>query len=205
MKITVLIDYSRYSDPDLSAETKNIIRLLTGNTYFQQPEPTIELLTTTHAAFENSLEKALSGGPRDVHLKNENRVALLAVLRSLGQYIQANCNDNADAVLSAGYKLKKEKSAIGILDKPENFSVTPGPNSGSLKLKVKAVRGAESYIFQYALTPVTAETIWITKVSGKSSIIISGLTPGKEYAFRVAGKGAADEEVYSDVITHFVA
>ena len=205
MKITVLIDFSKFTDSGLVTESENIIRQFTGNANFSDPDHLLEAVVSAKGAYIPALTASIGGGAKAVNLKNEKRQALEEALRLLGLYIQANCNNNANLVLGTGYKIKKGKSTIGMLEKPKNFTVMPGPNSGSLKLKVDAIHGADVYIFQYSLTPVTGETIWMTKVSGKSSLIIDELIPGKEYAFRVAGKGSSDDEVYSDVITHFVA
>jgi len=204
MKPIVLIDFTKQSDDELSISSQHIIDCMTGNTNYPGPIPSLEATKTSKGEFDTSLAAAQFGGIEKTAAKNLKRTALEENLKTLGLYVQMNCKNNLSILLSSGFSAKRNSEHIGVLDKPKNFRVEQGPFQGSLKLTVNAVKGANIYVYQMTEAPVTPQSQWTIKL-GKKSIIIEGLIPGKEYAFRVAAKGTAEGEVYSDIITHFVA
>jgi len=52
--------------------------------------------------------------------------------------------------------------------------------------------------------PVTEASIWTSINSTKAKLVVSNLTSGVQYAFRVAGIGANPTVVYSDIVTSYV-
>ena len=192
------------TDDELNTFWRNIIERMTGNVNFPTPVPSLESLTTSGDAFSASLTACLDGGRKATLLKNQNRETLLDILRELAQYVQLNCKNDPAIVVGAGFTVKKDSTLIGTLAKPQNVRVIAGPVPGSVEIRVNALHGAESYIYQYALVPANGEPVWETKFGGKSNIILKGLAPRTDYLFRVAGKGASDDEVFSDVVTFFV-
>ncbi len=200
----VLIGFSRYSGPDLTVKTDSIIDHMTGNANFPTPQPTIIQLTAAGSDFKVALAAADSGSKTDTANKNQKREVLENILRDLGLYVQLNGKNEETILLSSGYDLQKSKTHIGTLAKPENVKVTPGDNKGAVKIALKTVVGADSYIFEYTALPIIDATIWKIKTSTKANVQISDLTSGKEYAFRVAGVGSDSELVYSDVVNSFV-
>lgn len=204
MKVNILIDFSKYSDDELSTESKHILDKMTGNTNFPDATPTPAQLKTAHDEFVTSNAACADGGKNTVLVKNQRRTALESTLRLLGLYVQAHCNNDLNIALSSGFKTKKEGERYTVLDKPQNFTVKTGPMPGSIKLSVDTVKGASIYLYEWTQVPVTAQTVWEFEL-GKTSMLIKNLVQGKEYAFRVAGKGAPNEKVFSDTVTHFVA
>jgi hypothetical protein len=204
MKPIVLVDFSKQSDDELITNTEHIINSMKDNLNYPSPIPAVDVIITLKVEFSNAVVSAKFGGINLTAAKNQKRKALEEALKTLGLYVQINCKNDVSILLSSGFTAKKDPEPIGILAKPANFRVEQGPNAGSLKLSLDAIKGANVYIYQMTNAPVTDQSKWEIKV-GKRNIIFNGLTQGKEYAFKVAGKGAVDEEVYSDVITHFVA
>jgi len=203
MKVNVLYDYSRCTDDELGIEAIHIIDKMTGNINFSKPNPTIEAVVAAKDDFIKALAACRDGGRKLIMAKNQAREILLGLLRALGIYVQANCNNDLNIALSSGFKTKKEKESQVVLSKPRNLKVEAGPFSASAKLSVDPVKGAYIYLYEWALAPVNAQTVWDYDL-GKTSIIISNLVQGKEYAFRVAGKGAPESKVFSDIITRFI-
>ena len=76
--------------------------------------------------------------------------------------------------------------------------------NGSTKITLDKIKGASSYLFEYATAPLTAATNWIVKVGTTRTFIDEGLTSGQQYVYRVAGIGADPTIVYSDVVSKFV-
>ena len=204
MKPKVITGFIRLSDDEFNTFAQHIIDSITGNKNYLTPTPTLAAITTARTEFNTALAAMRNGGKGNTVVKNQKRATLEELLGALSLYIQMNCKNDMGILLSSGFNARKESDPVGILLKPENFKVQIGPNSGSIKLSVNKITGANAYIYKWALTPITEQTAWETEVSS-STVTIKNLTLGKEYAFKVAGKGAADEVVYSDIITHYVA
>ena len=61
------------------------------------------------------------------------------------------------------------------------------------------VRGARSYVIQFCADPMHDANWQHAGVSTKSSFIVTGLTAGVKYWFRVAAVGTAGQGAWSDV------
>ncbi len=204
MKIKAIISFSKLSDDEFNTESQTIIVKMTGNVNYPDPTPSIEEVSTARSEYDASLAAAKSGGREQTAIKNQKRKILEDLLGKLGLYVELNCKNDLSILFSSGYKAKKDSEPIGVLDEPSNFRVVNGVNSGTIKLSLDPIKGADVYFYQWAPVPVNGDTIWESEL-GKTSITIKGLIPGKEYAFRVCGKGAAEEKVFSDIITRFIA
>jgi len=203
-KVSIIIDFTKYSDDQLSTESKRIVNSMTGNKNFPDAAPAVTQVSTAHDDFETAHAACANGGKHETLVKNQRRSVLISLLRTLGLYVQANCKDDPDIALSSGFRTRKIKEPQLVLAKPQNVKAEPGLIPGSIKISVDPVKGAMKYLFEWALVPVNGETKWDFDL-GKSGFIIRNLIQGKEYAFKVAAVGTPDEKVFSDIITHFVA
>jgi hypothetical protein len=110
-----------------------------------------------------------------------------------------------EAILStSGFDLASKPMPVGVLPKPENFAVKPGDSKGSMKLSVKAIEGAKSYLYEYTKAPATEQSLWTGVPASRSSVIIDDLSSGSLYSFRAVGVGADPTRVYTDEITSYV-
>lgn len=204
MKPTIVSDFSKQTDDEFGTSVDNIIESMTDNPNYPLPIPTLATIIALLASFRKAVVAALSGGPKFTAAKNRERKALAEAISTLGHYVQVNCKNDLSILLGSGFPSKKESESKGILPKPQNFKVEAGPFSGSLEVSLETIDGAHAYIFMITEVPVTDQSQWKT-FFGKRKRIIRDLIPGRQYALKAAAKGAADEEVYSDIIQHFVA
>jgi hypothetical protein len=93
---------------------------------------------------------------------------------------------------------------VGVLAKPENFVAESGPATGTVQVSCNKITGARSYVFDVTPAPVTDASAWTSKFATSKVFLFDGLTPGKQYAFRMAGIGADPLLVYSDVLLRYV-
>jgi hypothetical protein len=198
------IGFSNYSEAELIVIAQNIVNKMTGNKHFPTPSPTIESVATFLAAFLTAVAACIGGGTPQTIEKEKARTALEKQLNKLGLYVEQNGNDDEAILSTTGFPFRSEDGSYSILAKPENVKLVPGPYEASLESSCDPIKGATLYIHQITPVPVTAASVWISKV-GKRKVVFSDLEKGKEYASRVAGKNSYDNEVYSDIITHFVA
>ena len=199
-KIKILIDFSRYRDAELDQKANFIIGSMTDNAAFTDPIPDIATVTTANEEYITARRDAETGDHEKVAIKNQKRKVLEDLLGKLGLYIEANGNNDEAILISSGFSLKKEREPVGILPKPAGFNAH-ATEKGMIRLDVHAIKGAESYLFEYR---ITGATNWTVRISTKSELLLTGLESGGQYEFRVAGIGANPERVYSDALQSYV-
>ena len=136
--------------------------------------------------------------------KNNLRASLVLILQQLGDYVQTASGGNEAIILTSGFDVNKKPSAVGVLDKPDNFKIAMGANRGSVVASCDVVDHAQFYEFEYTEGTPTASSVWVKQTSTKHKILIENLVSGKEYTFRVAGAGSDPSRVWSNSITTFV-
>jgi len=199
-KLKILIDFSHYRDADLDQKAIFIIGSMEGNEAFPNPVPDIITITTANDEYIAARRDAETGDHEKIAVKNQKRKVLEDLLGKLGLYVEANGNNDEAILISSGFSLKKEREPVGILPKPESFSVH-ATEKGMIQLNVNTIKGSEGYLFEYRLLGAPN---WTVAVSTKSELLLTGLESGKQYDFRVAGIGTNPERVYSDVLQSFV-
>ena len=81
---------------------------------------------------------------------------------------------------------------------PENVKAVAGPFPGTIKISCKAVYGAKFYPVE-ARSHGDPAAAWVqVSVDSKCRQTIGGLTPGVEYALRMAAKRAAGQSPWGD-------
>ena len=202
--VKIIISFSRLKDDDLDTKSQVIINNLTGNPNFANPVPALADVTTARTNYVTALTDAQTGGKQETSIKNQARKALEDILRLLGLYVQANCQNNEAIALSSGFDLQRTPTPIGVLAKPEAFLAENGPTTGTMQVSCDKITGARTYVFDITEVPVTDASVWVSKFSTSKVFLFDGLTPGKQYAFRMAGIGTSPMLVYSDVLMRYV-
>ena len=200
----IKLGFSGFVDADLLVKASNIINCMTGNTYFANPVPPLADIQTAIDAFDTALANMAPGNKENTLIKNNCRVVLEALLTDLGLFCQLHSKGNELMLATSGFELVSKPSPVGVLPKPENFSVKTGKARGSIKVSMKAINGAKSYTYEYTAAPITSDSIWQYLTEPRASIVIDNLVSGKEYYFKAVGVGASQTRVYSDVISSFV-
>ena len=139
-----------------------------------------------------------------VAIKNQKRKTLEDLLQDLAVYVNQTANGNEAMLISSGFDLAKKSEPIGPLPAPENLKITPGKSKGSLQLSCASVSGAKSYGFEYRLINSESENGWVRVDSTKRKVLLTDLSRGKQYAFRVLAIGTNPQRNWSDEINSFV-
>ena len=185
----VALSFARKVDTDLIAFVRNVIALMTGNTQYPTPTPTLAVLTTSVNAFETAVHEALNGGKIVIATRNAARVDLLALMRQLAAYVQASCNADLLALLGSGFDAVRAPSPVGVLPPPQNPRLSLTGKSGELMLKFDRVTNAVNYPVQ---TAPAATGPWSDEdLSTATRVDIGGLTPGETLWARAAANGSA--------------
>lgn len=199
-KVKIVTSFMRLAQTKLLQKAQMILQCMTGNANFPTPTPDLETLGGVISAYAQVL--ANPGSKANTALKNQLRSTLIALLNQLALYVQMNGNNDETILLSSGYSLGKTKQPVGVLAKASNFKAIPLYNC-MIKLSNDKIFGADSYSYEYITAPVADDSVWTIVNSTKASTVITNLTSGRQYAFRVAGIGANPTIIYSDVITSY--
>ena len=185
----VALSFARKIDTDLIAFVRNVIALMTNNTQYPTPTPTLTALTTSVNGFETAVHEALNGGRIVIATRNAARVELLALMRQLAAYVQASCNADLLALLGSGFDAVRAPSPVGVLPPPQNPRLSLTGKSGELMLKFDRVTNAVNYSVQ---TAPAATGPWTDEdLSTATRVVIGGLTPGETLWARAAANGSA--------------
>jgi hypothetical protein len=206
-RLRVLLDFSHGPDHQLEEVTGAVIANLNGNKNFPHPPIDPATLQTALNEFSASIAVAAQGGPHATAVKAKKRHTLVNLLRQDALYVQANCNDDLETLLSSGFLAANTSRTQSHLAKPVITDLGRG-NSGQLVVKVKKIRNAKSYEVHYAPigtggAPGTAQTL--TGLTNSRSMPINGLTPGTMYTVQVRAAGTTGYSDWSNAVSHMCA
>lgn len=203
-KVSIDFSTSKYTDNGLANKSNTIADKMDGNPNFTSPVPPIKDLRDATTAYIASISKVEFGSKEDTVVKNNLRATLTVILKNLAAYVQTTSGGEEVIILSSGFDVNKKPSAVGELDKPDNLTVKPGTNKGSIIVNCDVVEYANFYEFEYREVTAAVDSVWVQKTSTKRKLQIDGLTSGKQYTFRVAGAGSYPTRVWSEEIKSFV-
>ena len=89
--------------------------------------------------------------------------------------------------LSSGFKAQSSTKTAAATSSDSIRYIKPGPNSGQAQIKLVTVPIAGSYEVRWAPVPAGGvPTAWTTQpiLNVRSATVVSGLTPGANYAFQ---------------------
>lgn len=199
-KPRIINSFVKFSDADLEQKAELIISSLKDNTHYPTPSPPLTELQAATDAFDLAITKAKEGGKVEKLERDNKRKELVDLLRKLALYVQMEGDGDDVALASSGFSLSKAPQPIGILPKPQRFTVIP-KTPGIVTLTLKTIYGAKTY--QYEFRP-KGEEKWLVQAETKPTLLLTNLESGIEYEFRVTGIGSNPQRIYSDVISSFV-
>lgn len=204
--IKALVNFAtnRYSDADLTVKSNTIVTSMTGNAAFTNPSPALDVVQAASDDFLTSEQKAEGGSHQDVALKNQKRKVLEKQLHDLGVYVNQTANGDIALLMSSGFDLSKSPEPIGPLDAPDNLKLKPGKSKGTLEASWNTVGGANTYGVEYRLLNSESSKDWVRIDSTKHQVLVSGLTSGSQYAFRVVAIGSNAQRNWSDEVYSYV-
>jgi hypothetical protein len=207
-KVTVTLGLNKLTDTQAIAMALGIIKgaIYTDKTTFATPAVDQQALQTAVDDLNGALTAQAQGGTTATVVKNKKRVVLDGLLRKLAHYVQANCNDDVQIVLNAGFQAKTTSVRSQTpLDKAKINSVDNG-HTTQLVVTVQKVARAKSYeVHTAAVGPNnTVGAFQPAGVFTKSrSMTLTGLTPGTIYAVQVrALGGSTGSGDWSDAVSH---
>lgn len=201
MSPRISISFMRMNDSRLATKVQHIFDRLTNNVNFPDAGTATADARKTFGEYGSALSASEKGDDSSRRLKNEKKAELLQLLFVLAAYITSAAKGNASIMASSGFDLIKER---GSRKSQDDLTFETGKVPGQVAITAKAVKGATSYIHQYASEPLSDASIWISVPSGSRKYKFTGLVPGNKYWFRVVAVGPKGLEVYSVAVPKIV-
>jgi len=202
--IRPLEGYAQVPDADVVARGTVVQTGINGNPNFPSPPIDPAALKAAIERLSALIAEALDGSKKVIAEKNNQREAVIKMLRLLGRYVEVTCKDDIAIFKSSGFEPASTTRTPRQQLSERIRKIDHGANSGQLRIQLKAHPKALSYELRHAVldsggTPGTWTTQLVTSV--KTPLAVNGLTPGTTYAFQVRAMEKLGYTDWSDSAT----
>ena len=196
--------FERLSDASLKVRLDSILFSMRDNPSFDAPIPSLGEMQAALDSFSSTLAVAQSGSLYEKALKNQKRQELIDRVHRLSYYVLLMANGDELVAQSSGFTIAKVYTTSEAISKATGLQLSDGVNAGELVLRFDKVKGARSYIYQYAPDPLTADTEWMHMLGTSSTAVITGLKSCQRYWCRVIAIGVRNQQTMSDAVARVV-
>lgn len=202
-KSNIALYLNKLKSEEVLAMMRNVVAKMTGNANFATPAVPLATLTTKADALEKAIEEATFGSRSSKLLRNQLQRESGAMLTMQANYVRATCEGDDVLLDSSGFPLAKPHTPMPPPQAPEDVKLVRTVDEGVLKLQWKAVPGTMVY---YVDMQEEGSTTW-TRIltTGRVKHVISDLTTGKEYSFRVQVLGKHGLSAMSETVSQKAA
>jgi hypothetical protein len=206
--IRVLLPHNTQTDHDVEEIGGSVIGNIyigVGKNNFPTPPVDQATLQTGLTDFSAAIAATVQGGPLSTNAKNKKKHELVALLRKLGLYVQANCNEDVAILTSSGFQAAATTRIRGPLPKAAISAVQNGHTTQLLVTLDKMPKAAavELYSAPVANGAVVGDWKLVGTFTSARRMPVNGLTPGTIYAFKARGVGGTTGYGdFSDPVTH---
>lgn len=198
---TVRLGISRITPTALVEKGRNHVTKLTGNAAFPTPTPKLIDLTAACDALDAANQAFdFNRGRVDKEVRDTAFKALKEMVRELAGYVQSNCANDKDLILSTGFNVRRIAEPLGEPPAPANVRARVTPYPGRLEVRWKGVRGRLMYsLFMTAGDPLDPTGWKLLVQTSKNRYTVEDLTSDKVYTFRLQTIAASGVSPVSDI------
>ena len=181
---------------------KNVILNMTGNVLFEEPDVPLVDLTTAVTKLEGHYNKSRSGDHEEMILMRQCMEETDGKFRLTARYVDRIANGNEAVIESAGFEASKQPDPR----RTPLFAAYNGEIPSQIILRCKVVKGAKSYIWQFAEGAIPAnEEDWVyAGFSTQSTFTIDNLKSFTKYWFRYCAVKSEGMTAWSEPIMKVV-
>ena len=189
------------------AKGRHIVSSMANNANFPNPTPPLTEVTTALDEFAQAfalVQAAKSDLTTRVVTQDNAAAKVDQALTKLAGYVESVAGTDDTLITAAGMDTKAARSAPTVPSAPQSLSANAGEHEGEINLFWKAVPNARSYTIEASQDPATAGSWTHVGIATSASKVITNLTSGKRYWFRVAVVSAGGESGWSEHATKVV-
>ena len=199
----VKLNLKKFTGEKLITFVRQILQNLTGNTNFPTTDPSTAVVKAAADEYDQSLvdeAAAYKLAMEKTEIAHKKRSTLELKTTQLGNDIEKQSDGDAEKIKSAGIEVKgKPVHHKEVLPKPTGLAASQGDKDAEIDLHWDCVTGAKSYRIEVCTGDPLDKTKWQNaKTATKSKTVITGLTSGQGYWFRVCAINTNGESAMSD-------
>jgi len=204
MKYTVKMGISSLSSPALLQKGRTVGEMLLGNAGYPTLQAQLLALDTLCDNLESANNDVLfNSGKITQEAKRLAEVALRNALKDYAGYVQGISAGDKALILSAGFDVVKKGTALPAPAAPADLIVRRTDVQGILKVKWSRTTGSK---LSYLEMAEQGSAEWSRVLSTtRTSHVMTNLTTGKEYSFRVQVVTSSGTSPMSEVVTNMAA
>ena len=203
--IRVLLPRNTQPDHDVEEVGGSVLANVYNNKNFNALPVDQPMLQAALTDFTASIAATLQGGSQATNEKNKKKHELVALLRKLGLYVQANSNEDPAILTSSGFHAASRIRIRGPLPKAVIAAVVNG-HTTQLLATVETIPKAAAYELYFASVGndgAIGEWKHVVTVTSPRQIPVDDLKPGATYAFKARAVGGTNGYGdFSDPVTH---
>src|ERR1035437_447255 len=158
------------SDAQLIKDIQQILAGMTGNAGYPKAAALLLLIKAALDEFTTALAAAAGGGVALTATKNDKRVTLCQLVRSLAADVTDECHGDLTVLLTSNFPIQKPQHfPIGDLPAPATPTLALGIHSGSLNANMVPVYGAVTYNWQVMLASAPTAILQTAETTGAST------------------------------------
>jgi len=203
----IRLNLKNLSVTDKIAKGRHIVTSMTDNKSFPSPIPPLPEITTALDNLSEAfalVQSAKSETSTRVANQVNAEVIVDEALTKLASYVESIAGKHHSLIMSAGMETKAPRSTPTTPDVPQGLSARAGDHEGEINLFWKAVPNTKSYTIEATNDPAIATSWTHVVIATSASRVISNLTSGKRYWFRVAAVSAGGQSGWSEPATKVV-
>jgi hypothetical protein len=181
-KVRVLLSFVKLSVAEKIVFFKNVIKLMTGNPKFPEPDVPLATLTTQTTALETATTNAKSGSHEAIALRKQAEEAAVVSFVKTAQYVDRIADGDPAVILGGGFQYSKQRTPV----QRGELEAEPGINEGEILLIHKSVPRAGAYVWQYCVgsLPATDDGWILAGSSTQCRFTVRKLVSGSKCWFR---------------------
>ena len=188
------------------AKGRQIVTAMTNNSGFPSPNPPLTEVTSLLDDLNQAFSLVQSAKAEvTTRVVNQDKAAarLDQALTKLAGYVESVAGTDHALITSAGMETKGSPSTPTLPGVPQALTASAGEHDGEINLFWKAIPNARSYMIEATLDPAAGSWTHVA-VATSTSKVITNLTSGKRYWFRVAAVSAGGQSGWSEHATKVV-
>ena len=189
------------------AKGRQIVTAMSNNPSFPNPNPPLTEVTTALDELTQAfalVQAAKSEVTTRVVTQDNVGAKVDEVLTKLASYVESVAGKDETLITSPGMVTKSSPSSPSLPSVPQALSASAGEHEGEIDLVWKAVPNARSYTIESSQDPATPASWTHVGIATSASKLITNLTTGKRYWFRVAAVSAGGQSGWSEHATKVV-
>jgi len=187
------LNYGKWDNHSLATLAGRTLNFMTGNTYFAEPNPSLEVYGNAVTDYIAKHEVSSNGGSSVENTARDNaRILVLKLMKQMAFYVNTVADGDPHILASSGFEIVDDPQSKRFPGQVKDTWMKDGRKSGEVKFGFSVVRSATAG-YDYALadtvdaegTPVWGEMQWTSRTRMN---YIDNLIPGQRYYLHVRAR-----------------